>query len=413
MKFCMLTTFYPPFNHGGDGVYVEALSRELVKRGHEVTVAHCVDAYRLNAPSVTSDAPETSMQDGVRVHRLRSRFGLLSPLLTQQTGLPGLKTRRLREILATGFDVVNYHNISLIGGPGLLELPAGPALKLWTVHEHWFLCSTHIFWKNKEKRCDRRECLTCCLRSGIPPQLWRLSGLPRRAVAQVDALIAPSRFTADLHRDAVAPVPVHVLPLFSRIMPDLDPRNAVADTQGHGLGGYFIFVGRMTASKGVRPMLDAFARLPQLRIKLAGGGELLDRLRVDFAACANIEFLGAVPADRLPALYSQALAVVLPSLAPETFGLALVEGMAFGAPAIVHDAGGCREIVETSGAGFVFRDFAELPALLSRFAVDHEMRQALSVQARQAFAAFYTPQRHLAGYLALIDAALDSRRRHA
>ena len=243
------------------------------------------------------------MQDGVRVHRLRSRFGLLSPLLTQQTGLPGLKTRRLRDILATGFDVVNYHNISLIGGPGLLELPAGPALKLWTVHEHWFLCSTHIFWKNKEKRCDRRECLTCCLRSGIPPQLWRLSGLPRRAVAQVDAMIAPSRFTADLHRDAVAPVPVHVLPLFSRIMPDLDPRNAVADTPGNGLGGYFIFVGRMTASKGVRPMLDAFARLPQLRIKLAGGGELLDRLRVDFAAIVLV-LARSIPFARRPSLDS-------------------------------------------------------------------------------------------------------------
>lgn len=353
------------------------------------------------------------MQDGVRVHRLRSRFGMLSPLLTQQTGYPVLKTRRLREILATGFDVVNFHNISLVGGPGILGLPAGRALKLWTVHEHWFLCSTHIFWKNKERRCDKRECLSCCLRSGIPPQVWRLTGLPYRAAQQVDAMIAPSRFTANLHRDAVAPVPVHVLPLFSRIMPDLDRLHAVSAASAHAAAGYFVFVGRMTASKGVRPMLDAFARLPQLRIKLAGGGELLDRLRADFAACANIEFLGAVPIDRLPVLYSQALAVVMPSLAPETFGLAIIEGMAFGVPAVVHDAGGCREIVESSGAGFVFRDFNELPALLTRLATDHELRKAHSVKARQSFVSRYTPQHHLNDYLALIDAVLETRREHA
>lgn len=35
MRFCMVTTFYPPFHFGGDALYVQALSRELVARGTE------------------------------------------------------------------------------------------------------------------------------------------------------------------------------------------------------------------------------------------------------------------------------------------------------------------------------------------------------------------------------------------
>ena len=47
MRFCMVTTFYPPYAFGGDGVFVQQLSNELAKRGHQVEVIHCRDAYNL------------------------------------------------------------------------------------------------------------------------------------------------------------------------------------------------------------------------------------------------------------------------------------------------------------------------------------------------------------------------------
>src|SRR5947209_7940112 len=47
LKFCMVTTFYPPYHFGGDAIGVQRLARGLVRRGHEVTVIHDVDAYNL------------------------------------------------------------------------------------------------------------------------------------------------------------------------------------------------------------------------------------------------------------------------------------------------------------------------------------------------------------------------------
>ena len=34
LRFCLVTTFYPPFNFGGDGIDVERLARALTARGH-------------------------------------------------------------------------------------------------------------------------------------------------------------------------------------------------------------------------------------------------------------------------------------------------------------------------------------------------------------------------------------------
>jgi len=62
------------------------------------------------------------------VHGLKSPFGFLSSLATQQTGFPFFKSPRLKKVLAKGFDVIHYHNISLVGEPKILQY--GKAVKL-------------------------------------------------------------------------------------------------------------------------------------------------------------------------------------------------------------------------------------------------------------------------------------------
>ena len=52
---------------------------------------------------------------------------------------------QLRAVLDSNFDVVNFHNISLIGGSGVLSMSRAP-VTLNTLHEYWLLCPTSIFW---------------------------------------------------------------------------------------------------------------------------------------------------------------------------------------------------------------------------------------------------------------------------
>jgi glycosyltransferase involved in cell wall biosynthesis len=385
----MLSTFYPPHHFGGDATYVRALSRELVRRGHHVEVVYCEDAF--NVVNRQGPAVDTVIDDGIVVHRLKSRLGMLSPLITQQTGKPGLKHSALKEILDQDFDVVNFHNISLLGGPGILKLSRAP-VTLFTLHEHWLLCPTHIFWKNKQRACEKPQCFRCSIRSAIPPQLWRHTGLIHRSLQAVDLLLAPSEFTAEKHLKGGVKQEVRVLPLFSMLDP-VEPEKQTPVEQRK-----FIYVGRITASKGVVPLLRLFARLQQFRLQLIGDGDLLERLKAEYADCANIEFTASLPQTELVRHYQNACALILPSLAPETFGLTVAEAFACGTPVLVRQAGGSSELVGTTGAGFVYHDDDELEKYLQRIAEDHELRADLGRKAREGFAGHYTIDHHMDAY---------------
>src|SRR5438552_2877724 len=95
LSICMVTTFYPPYHSGGEAFYLYCLSNELAKRGHRVTVVHCVDSYRVQ--TAAPPRGEFPHEPGVTVHRLKSLVGRVSPLITYLTGRPGLKSpARLR-----------------------------------------------------------------------------------------------------------------------------------------------------------------------------------------------------------------------------------------------------------------------------------------------------------------------------
>ena len=97
LRFCMVTTFYPPYNFGGDGIFVRQLTNELAACGQHVEVIHCIDAYRV----MGGPAPTQPDQDhpNIKVHGLKSRLGSFSPLATQQTRRPLFKSGRIRRYL--------------------------------------------------------------------------------------------------------------------------------------------------------------------------------------------------------------------------------------------------------------------------------------------------------------------------
>jgi len=390
MRFCMVTTFYPPYHFGGDALFVRSLSQALVQQGHHVEVVHCEDAFRLrNSPPPATPSPDTN--DGVIVHRLRSRLGMLSPLITQQTGRPGLKRRALHRILDQTFDVIHFHNISLVGGPAILGMGRAK-VKLYTTHEHWLVCPTHVLWKNRSRTCDGPQCLRCCLRSSTPPQLWRYTGLIERSLRHIDVLLTPSAFVAAKHREGGITCPITVLPNFTPMDTDAEPAETPAGRP------HFLYVGRLTSSKGVLELAGEFRQLPEYDLTIAGDGELRGVLEQQVAGHRNINVVGAVAWDKLPALYRRATATIVPSLGPEVFSLVVLESMACATPVIVRDAGGSTEPIRLTGGGAVYHDSAELRETLHRMAGDAAWRSSLSSKAHLGHQQHYTTAAHLQRY---------------
>ena len=247
LSFCMVTTFYPPHNFGGDGIYVHRLSNELARRGHRVTVVSAPDAYALLGG--LSRCCASREHENVTLEPLEPRLGRLSPLVTYLSGRPGLRARQLRDLFRRhNFDVTHFHNVSLVGGPGVLAYGGG--LKLYTTHEHWLVCPMHTLWRLDREPCERPTCLRCTLAYRRPPQLWRYTGLLKREIEHIDMFLAPSQFTLEAHRARGFRGPMMRLPDFS---PLDEGREVSRDADERPARPYFLVVGAWSASRACTP----------------------------------------------------------------------------------------------------------------------------------------------------------------
>ena len=389
MRIGMVTTFYPPFSYGGDATYVRSLASSVAALGHEVEVLASTDAYLIHS---ADEAPhDPTIGDGVTVHRLRHPAGFLAPLASHQTGRPMLYSGALNEFFARPFDVLHFHNISLMGAPAVLGMGQARA-RLLSLHDHWLICPTHVLWKNRSRACDRRTCLSCSIRSRLPPQLWRYTGLRDRFLEKIDRILAPSSFTAQMHRSNGIRRPIEVLPLFSSIERLAEPTSNQPNR--------ILFVGRVTALKGIADLVCVVADMPQIELLVIGDGDLKPALVERYADCANIRFLAKVDQEVLGQHYADAAAVIVPSLVPETFGLSLVEAAAFGTPAIVAKcAGGAAEIVKKSGGGMLYDGNRQLADAISHLVNDRAHRDQMGRLANADYLAHYTRRHHIAAYL--------------
>jgi glycosyltransferase involved in cell wall biosynthesis len=397
MRFCLVTTFFPPYHFGGDAVFVANLANLLAESGNEVEVVHCVDSFELLKGS--AQPSPFPLHSRVKVHALRSSAGPLSPLLTQVTGGPGLKRKTLASILDNDFDVVHWHNLSLIGGPGALPLARG--VRLFTLHEYWLICPTHILFKYTGEACTKRECLRCTVAHRRPPQLWRMGGFVDRMIKHVDSFIAPSQFVCDTYRDSHLGIKPVILPHFC---PSRERQAAPAERD------YYLYVGRLETAKGAQTLLPHF-RDNHRRLVIAGSGTFEAELKRQFAGNRNVEFLGRVPYGELARWYAGARATLIPSICYETFGLTVLESLQQGTPVITSNYGALPETVRNTGGGEIYRDAGELETLLTRF--DHQPGWARQLGERGAARLGpYSPELHLRRYLELVESLRSGSAAH-
>jgi glycosyltransferase involved in cell wall biosynthesis len=405
-RFCFLTTFYPPWNFGGDGVNVQRLAHALARRGHDVTVIHDADAFDvLSETAGPHDAPAADAPPGVRVVTLRSRLPLANTLLTQQLGHPVINRRRLRQLIADGrFDVINFHNVSLIGGPGLLAFGAG-AVRLYLAHEHWLVCPTHVLWRHNRELCDARECVRCQLHYHRPPQLWRHTGLLSRHLDNVDVFLAMSEFSRDKHREFGFTRPMQVLPPF---VPDPEPAPGGTSLRPHDRP-YFFFAGRLERIKGLDDVIPVFRDYADADLLVAGDGDHAPALRRLADANPRVRFLGRVAPDRLEACYRHAIAAIAPSVCFETFGNTLVEAFRHATPVIARRLGPFPEIIERSRGGELFDTVTGLRAAMQTLQADPARRDRMGLAGLDACRAFWSETAVLPQYLGIVERAIDAR----
>jgi glycosyltransferase involved in cell wall biosynthesis len=369
LRIALVTTFYPPHNFGGDGRYVESLAQALVRRGCDVEIIYSADGWRVLSGSAPEPAEPPAMP-GITVHRLRSQWPMAATLLTQQTGYPVMHGRALQQLLSRDFDLIHYHNISLVGGPGILTM--GDAPKFYTAHEHWLVCANHVLWRHDRELCDAKQCVKCSIMHNRPPQLWRATGLLERAARHVDEFIALSESVAANHRAFGFTRDMHLMASF------MPPSESVARVArpAHPKP-YFLLVGRLEQIKGMQDVIPLFDADMPADLLIAGSGPYEPELRALAEGKPNVHFLGKVDPSALPDLYRESVALITPSICYEVFPMVALEAFRERTPIVARDLGPYPQIVRESGAGLIFNDGPSLRAALLRLAGDPALRGAM------------------------------------
>ena len=405
MKFAMVTTFFGAHSFGGDAAYVDRLSRALCRRGHEVHVFHCVDAFN----SVRGKHPLRPYEPppGLHIHPLKSPLGILSPIATQVTGRPFFKAEALRAALdAVDVDVVHFHNISLVGGPGVLEM-GRKAVRIMTAHEHWLICPMHLLWKYDQKPCDKPDCLRCVLKGGRPPQIWRHTDAIARGLCELDALVFPSRHALEEHRCRGVAAPMVHLPYF---LPDDWTSGLGPVPPAPSVRPYVAAAGRLVRMKGFQRLIPLMRFLPEVDLRIAGTGPYESKLRGLAADLPNVHFEGLLGGTDLARLFQGARTVVVPSLFAETFGYVILEAFAVGTPVIVHRGGGAiEETGVQSGGGLGYTTDGELLVALRRMIHDDNLRDELAAAGYAKRIGEWSETAHMERYLSLIAGIKSGR----
>jgi len=108
--------------------------------------------------------------------------------------------------------------------------------------------------------------------------------------------------------------------------------------------GYFLYLGRMTETKGVRFLLELWRHpsLEDVSLVMAGDGPLYSELKDEFR---NVNWAGYVHGEEKQRLIAGCRAIVFPSLWPEPLSTVAYEAYEMGKPILSSSVGGMKELV--------------------------------------------------------------------
>jgi glycosyltransferase involved in cell wall biosynthesis len=305
-------------------------------------------------------------------------------------------------------EIAHCHNLIPSLSPAIIRTLRSLGVPVvMTLHNYRFMCLPSTFLRD-DRICE--DCLGHIPWRGVYHRCWRNSALGSGVMASTFTLhraigtfqkmnlyLAVSRFVREKYiQGGFDESAIRVKPNFTWPSPERE-----------GPGDYFLFAGRLSAEKGVEPLIrgwhDAIGRLV-----IAGDGPQATELRS--IAPASVEFRGLVPADRMPSMLRNARALLLPSLWYEAQPRIILEAYASGVPVIASDIGGLPELVRHEVTGYLVPpgDSDGWAAAAGRMSDDHETMR-LGSNARELWKEAYGPDKGLENLEAAYAAARDAR----
>ncbi len=280
-----------------------------------------------------------------------------------------------------------------------------------TLHNYRLYCANGLFLR------EARPCEDCVARgpwNAIRHGCYRGSRLQTLAWARATAYQRSPRFWHELVDRFVTPSEFARCKLVAAGLPSelvVVKPNPVADPGEPSSGGHgAVYVGRLSAEKGGRLLLEAWRRLGGYPLCIVGTGPEEAALRSLAADLPTVRLTGQLPPEGVREELARAAFAVAPSLCYENSPLSVVEAMAAGRPVVAPRSTALGEMLDDGRTGWLFRvgDARELAEACRRLVADPARAQQMGRDARSDYEDRFTPERSLERLVALYDEVLES-----
>lgn len=354
MKILQVTPFFSPL-HGGSAEAPFQLSRELVRRGHEVTIF--TSDYKLGREYIDA-------LPGVKIVIFKSRLNAVKFFIT-----PGLAKSLKANI--TGFDVVHLHNF--------FTYQNIVAHRYAVKHLVPYILQAHGSSATYFQRGLLKNIFQSLWGNRIVKDATRLLAVAPLEAAQYRSL------GTDQNKIEIIPHGID-LAEFSDLPPKGEFRKKYGLTERQKV---VLYLGRIDRVKGLDLLAHAFAALckesPDARLAIVGpdDGYLaeLKRLITKLDLEKKTLFTGPLYGkDKLKA-YVDADVYILPS-SYEIFGITALEALACGTPLVMTDRCGLAETVAGKAGLVVPYDTGQLREAILNLLNDANLRRSLAENGR-------------------------------
>lgn len=382
MKVLLINNF-EAIGGGSDRVY-QLTTRMLLDRGHHVATLSCGD-QSFDSRKTSSLLPRNGY---FSANPFRTLCNIRDFVYRPEAG-------SAIDDLVNSFkpDIAHLHifygqlSSSVIAALRRLKVPC-----VMTVHEYRMLCPISTLYTPRQGVCEK--CASGDKRSAISLRCNRDSLFASTLSAgeswvrdryfnyldHIAHFFMVSEFCRDKHAEYLPKIQQQSSVLYNFIG-DSDvaqaPERLASDAP-------FLYAGRLSHEKGVNLMCSAFRDRPHMRLRIAGDGPLAVSLKVEFADCTNIEFLGKLDSAALKLEMRQAKFCVVPSEWYENNPMSVLESFGAGTPVLGANIGGIPELVLPGSTGLLFSPSDKTSLLLAldaAYAMTSELRFSMGSEA--------------------------------
>lgn len=296
------------------------------------------------------------------------------------------------------FDIVHVHNFFPLVSPSVYYAAHSVGVPvIQTLHNFRLLCCNAVLFRNGNicETCINESIGWSGFRYACYQENRLLSGITAASFAihhcmgtwkhKVNRYIALTEFAKK--KFIAGGIPPKKIAVKSNFM-EFDPGVSLQE------GDFALFVGRLTAEKGIHTLLRAWRRLSNVSLMIAGDGPL--RSLVSDAAASNslITYLGSVSNERVLKLIKTSRFVLVPSEWYEHFPMIIIESFSCARPVLASNIGSLKEIITSGENGILFEpgDFRDLADQAARLWRHKDLTKKLARNARKCYEAKYTEE---------------------